>query len=201
MVHIKRRPQLAIFQDETRTPGNQFEWTKCVCRISNHPEEQPGRGGCSQLPVQLVFVSGAQSVLVERSIPWAGSVIANPVMFIEETIRGGKVRFFLVHSLFSFPLSINNGADVVGSAWATFCLCHRSPSYWAHFPHALSLRAQAGALVSFTSFGIVLSLSSPTTAFREPAFQPFEWPQYRTTEIYAAAVPMQNPGGDEVADS
>ena len=33
----------------------------------------------------------------------------------------------------------------------------------------------------------ILSLSSPTTAFREPAFQPFEWLQYRIMEIYAAA--------------
>ena len=157
MVHIKRRPQLAIFQDETRTPGNQFEWTKCICRISNHLEEQPGCGGHGQLPVQLVFVSGAQSVLVGRSVPWAGSVIAKSTMFVEETMRGGKVSFFLVYSLFSFPLSINNRLDVIESAWATFCLRHRSPFYWVHFPHALSLWAQAGALVNFVSFGIVLS--------------------------------------------
>ena len=140
MVHIKRRPQLTIFQDETRTPGNRFEWTKCVCRISNHPEEQPSCGGRGQLPVQLVFVSSTQSVLVGRSVPQAGSVIAKSTVFVEETIRGGKVRFFFVHSLFSFPLSINNGADVVGSAWAMFCLHHHSPFYWVHFPHTLSLQ-------------------------------------------------------------
>ena len=37
-------PHLAIFQDETKSPGDGFEWTKGIGRISDPMEEQLGRG-------------------------------------------------------------------------------------------------------------------------------------------------------------
>lgn len=59
-------------------------------------------------------------------------------------------------------------------------------------------------MTGLASFGIVVSSRPPrlfATAFRDPAFQPFESFRYGITDIHVGTVSMQNLAGDDVADS
>jgi len=58
----RRRPYLAIFQDETETSGDRLERTEGICRVSHPTEEQFGRGGRSRLPARFVFLRGSAKV-------------------------------------------------------------------------------------------------------------------------------------------